>query len=265
MSVYTFPDGSVSAVVSRRRGLGRSGDDSWWDALDETAKKEDNRRRVSSRARQQLMRLIRKGNLRRLLTFTNGGQGDGWKSSKESLNAFMGWYRLEGSLLGQTAIVAVAERGKLGRWHVHVAIKAGYFIPYSQIIKSWSSFMEAAGEHSMTGTHRFHSGDEQGKHKSSFTSARWCARYMAKYLSKDFEDERVAQERRYRADGINPPEPKRFYPGSLAEAQAVANDMWPGCEVTWFEDADGTTAGFWLEWESPERLKPVCYQATQVE
>jgi len=253
MSVYQYPDGSISGVVARVRGNGGLNPESWWQTLDESDKEADNRRRVSSRARGQLMRLVRRGNLRRLLTFTNGARGEGWRSYQDAIRDVMRWYREWGGcgLLVGTPIVLVAERGKDGRIHVHGAIRGGYYFNYSAVIHSYSAYMESIGYHSTVGTHRFHSGDENGKHRDGFTSARWCARYMAKYLSKTFEDERKSYEHRYLADGIKPPEPDKCCVGSIAETQATVLDTWDGAEVEWFEDADGRVAGFWFEWEPP--------------
>lgn len=212
LKVFVDEDGSIEGSLVRRREDGSrpvnlDGDGSWYEALSDDERSRENLRRADGRARTQLKRFIRHHNLTRLLTFTNGGSGDGWLTRSDALDTVALWLKLYGGLLGDTPIALVAEQGaRGGRWHVHAAIRNGYWLPYRDIIASWSQFMENRGYHSEFG-HRFHAGDEDSKHRDGFTSARVCAVYLCKYLTKSMRQEaHESGTHRYRtAAGQLPP------------------------------------------------------------
>lgn len=253
MSVDTYPDGSVSGVAYTLRGKGSGDGLSWWAKLDEEEREEQNRYRVGRRAGGKVRKLIRYGDLRRLLTFTNGGEGNGWPNLREAMRTFSRWYRSEGRyLLGESGCVVVAERGgKRRRVHLHAAIRAGYRLDYARVIRSWSAHLEAEGWHSATGLHRFHAGDDSGKHSRGFASARVCAGYMAKYLAKGFaEEQRLEQERRYVAYDCHVPEPRRMVGFRLGEIPDLVADTF-GASCTAFFDGEGLLSGFWFDVPPP--------------
>lgn len=248
--VERYPDGSASGVAYVPRGSSSGDGSSWWSALDRKERQEQNRYRVGRRAGQQVRRYIRHGNLRRLLTFTNGGAGEGWPNLREALRTFAAWYRADGrALLGDTGVVVVPERGgQGGRVHLHAAIRSGYRLDYSAIIRSWSAHLEAHGYHSAIGSHRFHAGDDRGKHSRGFTSARICAGYLAKYLAKGFSEEYVPQERRYRAEEVRVPEPQTLAGFTLEDvSEALCDTFGPGVVVVPYADHEGKLGGFWFD------------------
>lgn len=133
-----------------------------------------------------MRRLARYNGLTRLVTFTNGAVGDGWETRKSALDDVARFLKVHGqSCFGGAPAVMVAEQGGKGaRWHVHAVVPGGSWLPYSRIIRAWSAFMEGRGWRSVKGTHRWHSGDDQGRHKGGFSSARVAGRYLSKYLTK---------------------------------------------------------------------------------
>lgn len=167
--------------------------------------------RARQRAKVCVRRFVRAHDLRRLVTFTNGdAESEGWTSRKQALDDVAGWmknHRVE--LFGDVPVILIAERGgKNGRWHVHGAMPRGGRLPYSAIIESWSAYMERLGWHSATGKHRWHAGDESGKHRGGFASARVAARYLVKYIIKGMdEDDGTKGEHRYRTAGGRLPRP----------------------------------------------------------
>lgn len=250
LGVYAYPDGSFSGVAYTMRGRKRENPSvpSWWAGLSDQEKADLNRERVGRRAAQRVRHLVRTGNLTRLLTFTNGGDGDGWPSTREAMLSLGRWYRREGrALLGDTGIVTVAERGKKARIHLHAAIRAGYRLDYGAIIRSWSAHLESEGYRSTSTYHRFHAGDDTGRHSEGFSSARICARYLAKYLSKSFSDERIAQERRHWSEDITPLEPERILGLRLGEIPGLLADTFPGCSVVAYTDGEGLLAGYFFD------------------
>jgi hypothetical protein len=199
---------------------------------------------------------VRYANLRRLLTFTNGAAGDGWTSLTAATKDVYEWYVSEGwQLLDGSPISVVAERGvRFGRIHVHAAVRRGFFINYKAVIESWTGFLIAKGfTPNNSDYHRFHAGDENGKHKNGFASAKVCADYMAKYLSKGFEeDERGIHQKRYRCLGVSIPEPRRLTGFTLDDVPGVLRDTFAGAvEVTWYESPDGEYAGWFIEVAAP--------------
>jgi hypothetical protein len=180
------------------------------------------------RARSKVRRLVRAYDLTRLLTFTNGSHdSEGFDTRSAALDAYYGFDRYCRDLLGNTPRLVVAERGgKRGRWHIHVLIRRGYRIPYRGIIRAWSAHMERLGYHSATGIHRFHAGDEFGKHKDGFTSSRVAANYAAKYLGKHADDDaRISGEHRYRSYNAAAPLPVVTRHADLGAAMSDLRDM----------------------------------------
>ena len=263
ITCHTFPDGSSAGVATYVRGV-RGVDspvaDSWWRDLTPAERHADNDRRANGRAQKKVIQLCRYADLTRLLTFTNGAQGDGWEDPAQALDDVSEWLRWEyegktgAALLGDTPELHVPERGERNyRLHVHMAIRGGYRLEYSAIIRHWSAFMESKGFHSLTGTHRWHAGDDAGKHAGGFKSARQCARYMAKYLSKGFTSvDRDKYRHRYRHSALSVPEPERAFVHGLqnaAQAVMVAGGGW--AEMVGFKDPDGHAVGFWFELGPP--------------
>lgn len=195
-----------------------------------------------------LKRYVRFHSLTRLLTFTNGSTGDGWTSRAAALDDFSLWLRWHGHKLGATPVLAVAERGgKGGRWHVHALIRSGYRLDYSGIHLSWSEFMEGRCWHAPNGSHRWHAGDDQGKHGKGFSSARVAAQYAAKYLWKDLTDTASTSNgvHRYRTARGNVPQVTRWRVPSLEWA---LENVCVG-EPSYFADpATGEVYGF--AWDS---------------
>lgn len=185
------------------------------------------------------------------MTFTNGDHDScGWTDRKSALDDVARFLKVHGSeCFGVYRAVMVAEQGgKGGRWHVHAVVPAGGFLPYSQIIRRWSSFMERRGWHSVTGIHRWHVGDEQGKHKTGFTSARIAGRYVAKYLTKDLGGtDYGSHTHRYRYVGTDSPVADR----SLHPSFGAAIDELTGLHLSPIErpDANGEAilVGYWFE------------------
>lgn len=247
VTIYAYPDGSFSGCASMRHGKPREGelrDISAWANLTPEERSLENRQRSERRAAQTLRRLVRAGDLRRLLTFTNGGAGEGWTCARDAVHDVMGWYRKGGGreLLGNTGFVLVAERGgKRRRWHVHAAIRAGYRLPYRKLIASWSAWLTSKGYSSPTGTHRWHAGDEKGRGRDGFASARVCAGYLSKYLTKGFElDERQAYEKRFRSADCLVPDPDRYTGGLLREVPSFLVERFTDAHIKceWFQHGD---------------------------
>jgi hypothetical protein len=256
--IHSYPDGSFSGVASMRHGRKREDGqpgESVWSGLSQDERDAENLQRSNRRAMQDMKRHVRHGDLRRLLTFTNGGEGQGWTTLREAALQTLEWYRTEGrELLGETAFVCVPERGGgNGRIHVHAAIRKGYRLDYSRIIASWSSFLTAKGFISSASCHRWHAGDDQGRGANGFSSARVCAGYLAKYLTKGFESEpRAKFEKRYRTAGSIVPEPRRIHGLSLAEVPIALGDTFGGrVSGGWYEDEDGRYGGWWFEVDPP--------------
>lgn len=219
VSEYRFPDGTKegSAVIRvpttpQKRGEAPE--------RPEEAEERDYDAENTQRARQQLRRFVRTHDLRRLLTFTNGGEGDGFQTRQETLDTFARWLKVFGCLLGKTPVVVVAERGgKHGRWHIHALVRSGHFLPYREIRATWSHFLTRRGFISPTGLHRFHAGDDSGKHSDGFRSARIAAVYAAKYLGKHADDDdREEGRHRYRTYQGETPKPLRSRHRSLGDA-----------------------------------------------
>jgi len=260
VSLYGYPDGSFSGTAYLRRAAGHvvaasTSRDEWYWSLTDDERHAANLQRANRHAAQDLMRKVRQGNLRRLLTFTNGGDGEGWQTLRESVRDVLDWYLHHGGreLLGDTPLVCVPERGENGRRiHVHGAIRSGYRLDYSAIIASWSAYLTSHGfvSTAASGLHRWHAGDEQGRGKDGFSSARTCADYMAKYLVKGFEsDARVKYEKRFRSDGCLVPEPRRVSGFPLGGVPAMLKDTFGVGEVhcVWFDTPNGKYGGWWVE------------------
>lgn len=189
------------------------------------ARREDNARRSLAESAKRLARFIRFNNLTQLLTFTNGA-ADGWSDGYTALNDVSAFLNApeNRALFGDTPLASVAEQGAAGgRWHVHCAVRPGW-LPYSRIIATWSAHMESLGYVSTveSGVHRFHSGDEHGKGKRGFSSARVAAGYMVKYLTKAFADTSTRRmfKQIYRSFGGSAPVVDKRRVDSLREAVA---------------------------------------------
>jgi len=269
VSIYTYPDGTMSGCATMRRGswqnrpkpqVEESADSATlWDALPQVVKDAENQARTRRRASTELRRKVRYGDLRRLLTFTNGDcNGEGWDTHRQALRDFAEWYYKAGGreLLGDSAMVSIAERGtERRRVHLHAAIRAGYNLPYRAIHASWSAYLESKGFHSQNGNHRWHAGDDYGDHADGFTSARVCGNYLAKYLSKGFEtDARTQCEKRYRSEGCLVPPPTRLMGMLLGEVPTILDDTFGdrGIKTKWFESPNGDYGGYWFEVEATE-------------
>ncbi len=173
----------------------------------------ENRARVARRARNAVHDYVRCYDLSRLLTFTNGSRRE-WESAGEALDVFMRWYVAEGrALVRQSPSVVVAERPAGGRWHIHVAIRGGYALPFREILRSWSAYMNGSGYPSAlpSGTHRWHAGVVKA---SAYQTARYCSKYVAKALDAEREPGRHS----YRVLNARRPQPRRFRCSSLAAA-----------------------------------------------
>lgn len=211
--MFSYDDGSFegSLVVRRQEKRPDDGAGHWYSDLTDEEQAQENLRRADRRAVLQLKRYIRHHSLTRLITLTNGDNASfGWSCRSGALSDCSEWLQAEGhALLGGGALAAVAEQGERGgRWHVHLAIAGGFRLDYRRIIRSYSAFMEGRGWHSSTGTHRFHAGDEAGKHKGGFSSARVCSEYMAKYLTKSLRQSVEEKHlNRYRVYGGSTPKP----------------------------------------------------------
>ena len=239
-SICRYPDGSFegSAVFSAEHWTPPGQGKGSYHELQQEERDILNNQRASRRASLVLRRFIRTHDLKRLLTFTTG-DSEGWASRKESLDCVSDFLKVHGALLGDTAIATVAERGLHGqrRWHVHAAIRSGYRLPYSTIIATWSNFLNRRGYSSVTGTHRWHAGDEQGRGGLGFKSARVCAGYMAKYLVKSMEVvEAEHYVHRYRTAGGPVPKPEVSRHQTLQDAMP-SNVRW----VMPLDFADGET------------------------
>ncbi|MGV8082587.1 MAG: hypothetical protein AB2L09_02975 [Coriobacteriia bacterium] len=226
-SVYSYPDGSFEGSLTPRGasggGLPRTEEDRAnqleyfvgreqalaWAASEAAAARVHlahlNIQRAKQRAKVCVRRFVRYHDLRRLVTFTNGAaDSEGWTCRREALDDVSGWLKNHRvRFFGDVPVILIAERGgKGGRWHVHGAMPQNGRLPYSDIIVSWSAYMERKGWHSATGKHRWHAGDESGAHRGGFSSARVAARYLVKYITKGMdEDEGTRGEHRYRASG----------------------------------------------------------------
>lgn len=271
VSALSFPDGEWRCSVVRRgvrRPSGDECDDSGSEALDPSAPRErrtvedsggvagDNVRRSLASTRRALSDFIRFHGLTRLLTYTNGAEGDGWTSRSEALDAFSGWYAHGGgsALLSGTPYVAIAERGgRHGRWHIHVAIRSGGWLNYRAISASWSSWLESHGQHSSSGSHRWHSGDDRGRGARGFHSARIAARYLVKYVSKSLSADPAERYRhRFRAGGATAPTPDRWSAPSMADglgSLGLAADS-AGLYALRYERPDGRSVVFGYLYDS---------------
>ena len=268
VSLVAFPDGSFSGTAYIKRGRRRNGevdglgDEAYWSLSDEE-RKALNLGRSNRQAARDMRWKIRRNDLRRLLTFTNGASGGGWSSLAQAVRHVLDWYLHHGGreLLGETAFVCVPERGKRGlRIHVHAAIRAGYRLDYSAIRRSWSVYLTAQGfvSTAKSGEHRFHAGDEEGRGKVGFASARTCADYMAKYLVKGFETEaRLAYEKRFRSDGCLRPEPRRWSGFALGGVPGLLRGEFGSdrVECVWFDALDEKYGGWWVEVAPPGRTE----------
>jgi len=236
VSCQAFPDGSMMASVVKsperyaapfarqrdrmaqsRPSVGRRDGAAGADAA-------DNLRRSLASTRRGIKAYVRYHDLRRLLTFTNGGENGGWRTRSEALQSFSDWYRKDGRrLLGDTPYLAVAERGGAGgRWHLHVVVQPGGWLKYRSIHASWSNHLNAEGYISPTGAHRWHAGDERGRGKRAFSSARTAAAYICKYLTKSLEADGIERYRhRYRHGGGRSPQPMRFRVRTLRDGLAA--------------------------------------------
>lgn len=265
LNLHRYPDGTLSGVASMRHGVARDGatggGSGVWARLTSEQREDLNRVRSSRRASQDLRRKIRHADLRRLLTFTNGAPG-GWESMREAMLHVVDWYVNGGGcgLLGGSPLAVVAERGEeYGRIHVHAAVRAGGFIGYNAVRASWTEYLTSHGYTSSGEWHRFHAGDENGKHSQGFSSARVCADYMAKYLGKSFASEgRGSWEKRYRVLGVTVPSPCRVDGLRLGDVPGTLRDTFFGrsVECRWYEDADGNYAGWFVEVGPPGGLRP---------
>jgi hypothetical protein len=209
-----------------------------------------NAERSVRRSSVKLRRLARYNDLTRLITFTNGATGAGWESRKVALDDVARFLKVHGrECFGRYRSILVAEQGGKGaRWHVHGVIPAGGWLKYSAIIARWSDFMERRGWHSASGTHRWHCGDEHGKHKGKFSSARVAGHYIAKYLTKDLATHDYGSGvHRYRYVGTDNPLPDLSHFRSMSEALSILT----GCHLTPIEqpDTDGVlyVVGYWFE------------------
>lgn len=194
------------------------------EADDQEKRRQANEERAIQRARVSVRRAVRAHGLRRLLTFTNGSQGDGWTGRKEALDDVARFLMVHGARLlhGRPAVLIAERGGRNGRWHVHAAIPGGYRIHYAKAIRQWSAFMERRGWHSPTGTHRWHAGDEASRHKGDFSSSRILARYLVKYMVKGFQDDAgTPGEHRYRLYGCNTPQAWTCTVGSVLAARVL--------------------------------------------
>lgn len=245
-----------------RRGkpgaVGDRADFTSWDRLTRRERDTLNRARSARRAGQDLRRKIRTADLRRLLTFTNGAEGDGWESLGECVSHVMEWYVTVGwEFLKDSPVAVVAERGEgHGRIHAHAAVRKGYFIDYNGIRESWTAFLITKGYQPHNSQwHRFHAGDEQGDHKNGFSSARVCGDYMAKYLAKSFQtDDRGLFQKRYRCRGVVPLEPRRMVGFTLADVPELVANTFPGAAtVDWYESPDGDYGGWFIEVDAAKR------------
>lgn len=216
---YDYPDGtsSGSAVYRGKTAAGSAPKLANADDRDRDYDQEN-----ASRAKQLVRRYVRTHDLTRLLTFTNGGEGVGFATRAETLDAFARWYKVHGSLLGNSPMLVVAERGGRGRrWHIHAAIRSGYRLDYNRIRNSWSAFLDKRGYHSPTGLHRFNAGDDDGSHSKGFASARVAAAYLAKYITKHADDDdRDKNAHRYRSYNGSAPQPSKSRHASLKAALA---------------------------------------------
>ena len=229
VKAWHYPDGSWSGHIVTVSGYGSDGsrrgarDDEERDDAAMPGRERDaaveaaaNHQRSVRRSRKLLVQLVRTYLLTRLLTFTNGGCDGGWSSGQAALDDFMRWVVHGGGrtlLCGGEALklVAVAERGKDGRWHVHALIPSGGWLGYKAISRSWSAYLTNLGYVSAaaSGIHIWHAGDERGRGGNGFSSARVAARYVSKYLTKGLDEEcgTVAARHRFRAVGCDKPEP----------------------------------------------------------
>jgi hypothetical protein len=185
------------------------------------------------------------------MTFTNGDQyGEGWQNRKQALDDVARFLKVHGrECFGAYRALLVAEQGgKGGRWHVHVVVPAGGWLPYSKIIRRWSDFMERRGWSSKTGTHRWHVGDEQGRHKKAFASARVAGLYIAKYLTKDLGAvDYGTHVNRYRNVGTDMPTPEEVAHPTFGDAiESLAGVRLTPIEIP---DAHGELylVGYWFD------------------
>jgi len=193
-----------------------------------------NRERAARRARWSVHDYVRSYNLSRLLTFTNGSERE-WQSASEALDVFMRWLAAEGRhLLLNAPLLAVAERGDQGRWHVHAAIPSGFSLPFKRIHSSWSDYMNGHGYPSSlaSGSHRWHAGQSIG-------SAFYTACYVAKYVAKSIDHEREKGRHSFRCLNMSRPLPLVFRCDSLTTALLVIGV--PEDECYRLEFVDGVT------------------------
>lgn len=206
----------------------------------QAARASANRQRSVRRSVQVLQAYVRGHDLTRLLTFTNGAETP-WQSAGDSLDDFMGWLKKDGRrLLGNAPIVAVAERGgEYGRWHIHAAIPKGTWLPYNDIRSSWSEYLTGLGYTSTaaSGFHRWHAGDENGKHKKGFANARHAAIYLSKYLRKGLAESVADGRHRYRTLNASAPKPLCFRTDSLTTALYALGVPERGCYRLEYADA----------------------------
>lgn len=228
---FAYPDGGFSGTITRSGLIAPLSKQTSSAPLDSRSpeeqehRRQDNLHRSIARSATLVKRLVRWHSLTRLMTFTNGAQGIGWDSRKAVLDDVARFLKVHGhECFGSTKVLIVAERGgRGGRWHAHALIEQVGWLPYSRIITRWSEFMENRGHHSLTGTHRWHAGDDKGKHADGFTSARVAARYAAKYLTKDLaaEDYGTYTHRYRTAGGLAPVHPDESHHAEFTAALAT--------------------------------------------
>lgn len=246
-AAYYYPDGSCEGSLTpvppeptngadrvrahRARQAERRGESVVAVTDDEIAiRRRLNLERAGQRAKVSVRRRVRAHGLRRLLTFTNGSACGGWDCRRAALDDVARFLKHHGvRCFGAVPIVLVAERGgKGGRWHVHAAMPKTGRLDYSRIIRRWSAFMTSRGWKSSaaSGLHRFHAGDEHGKHSTGFSSARSCARYLVKYLVKSLEIQPgESGEHRYRSWNAGLPVAWRVLSHGLGSVAAVIGLM----------------------------------------
>lgn len=206
---FSYPDGSragflspvpTSSYVIRRdpdAGVDLDAEENAW-------RREENGKRSRRRSKQLVTSHIRQNNLTQMMTFTNGAAGEGWATADEALDHVREFIKSHGHrCFGSMQGIAVAERGKDGRLHVHAFVKPLGFLPYAEIIGVWTAFLTRKGYVSTSACHRWHRGDEYGKGKKRLPP-RVAAAYAAKYLTKDMEKGGHALGRkRFRTVGLS--------------------------------------------------------------
>lgn len=192
-----------------------------------------------ARARRQVRSYVRNNQLTRLLTFTNGDMDGGFDSAEDAYAAFAMWWRVHGKkLLPKGGCVVVAEQGsENGRWHLHALVRKDGWFSYNRVRESWSGLLQRRGYRSATGVHRFHAGDESGRAKRGFKSARVAAAYASKYLGKSMRSGR----RRFRTYECARPLTSSFRVESVDSALAFLYDRF-GDRIhymQWVKSPDG--------------------------